>query len=105
MRLDGHLWNHKRVHRVYCALRLNLPGRTKRRVPMREPLSLRAPSALNIVWSLDFVHDALYDGRRFRTLNVLDDGNREGSASTSPPRYLAGEPSGSWSSDRTTREA
>ena len=60
------------------AMRLNLPRRTKRRVPMRTPLPLDAPEALNVVWSLDFVHDALYDGRRFRTLNVLDDGNREG---------------------------
>jgi putative transposase len=78
MRLDGHAWNHKRVHRVYCALRLNLLRRTKRRVPARDPLPLDAPDALNVVWSLDFVHDALYDGRRFRTLNVLDDDNREG---------------------------
>jgi putative transposase len=78
MRIDGHPWNHKRVHRVYCALRLNLPRRTKRRLPTREPLPLEAPSELNAIWSLDFMHDALYDGRRFRTLNVLDDGNREG---------------------------
>jgi putative transposase len=28
LRLDGHPWNHKRVHRVYYALRLNLPRRT-----------------------------------------------------------------------------
>jgi putative transposase len=77
MRLDGHGWNHKRVHRVYCSLRLNLPRRTKRRVPTRTPLPLGAPSQLNAVWSLDFVHDTLYDGRRFRTLNVLDDGNRQ----------------------------
>ena len=77
MSLDGHIWNHKRIHRVYCALRLNLPRRTKRRVPTRTPLPLDAPRHLNAVWSLDFVHDALYDGRRFRTLNVLDDGNRQ----------------------------
>lgn len=77
LRLDGQPWNHKRVHRVYCALRLNLPRRTKRRVPQRHPLPLDMPRALNVVWSLDFMHDALYDGRRFRTLNVLDDGNRE----------------------------
>lgn len=77
MRLDGHGWNHKRVHRVYCGLRLNLPRRTKRRVPVRSPLPLDAPAQLNAVWSLDFVHDTLYDGRRFRTLNVLDDGNRQ----------------------------
>jgi transposase InsO family protein len=48
---------------------------TRRR---RRAFPLDAPETLNAVWSLDFVHDALYDGRRFRTLNVLDDGNREG---------------------------
>ena len=36
LRLDGEPWNHKRVHRVYCALRLNLPRRTRRRVPPRD---------------------------------------------------------------------
>jgi putative transposase len=77
MRIEGCPWNHKRVHRVYCAMRLNLPRRTKRRVPTRTPLPLEAPAALNQVWSLDFMHDALYDGRTFRTFNVLDDGNRE----------------------------
>ena len=77
MRLDGCGWNHKRVHRVYCEKRLNLPRRTKRRIPTRQPLPLDVPGTLNQVWSLDFVHDALYDGRRFRTMNVLDDSNRE----------------------------
>ncbi len=78
MRIEGHPWNHKRVHRVYCALRLNLPRRTKRRLPTRDPLPLDAPGELNRVWSLDFMHDTLYDSRRFRTLNALDDGNRQG---------------------------
>ena len=77
MRIEGYPWNHKRVHRVYCALRLNLPRRTKRRLPTREPLPLEAPGALNRIWSLDFMHDALYGGRLFRTLNVLDDANRQ----------------------------
>ena len=35
---------------------------------------------LNGTWALDFMHDALYGGRRFRTLNVLDEGNRQGLA-------------------------
>lgn len=68
---QGHPWNHKRVHRVYCALRLNRARRTKRRVP------LSAPPSLNRTWALDFMHDALYDGRALRVLNVLDHGNRE----------------------------
>ena len=33
LRMEGRPWNHKHVHRVYCALRLNLPRRTTRRVP------------------------------------------------------------------------
>ena len=77
LRITGHGWNHKRVHRVYCALRLNLPRRTKRRVPTRLRQPLVAPAALNGIWALDFMQDALYGGRRFRTFNVLDEANRE----------------------------
>jgi len=76
----GRPWNHKRVHRVYCALRLNRPFRTKRRVPRRPRVPLAAPAVLNHTWALDFMRDTLYDGRVFRTLNVLDHGNREGLA-------------------------
>jgi putative transposase len=70
-------WNHKRVHRVYCALKLNLPRRTKRRVPTRLRQPLVAPRSLNEVWALDFMTDALYSGRKLRTFNALDEGNRE----------------------------
>jgi putative transposase len=80
LRNQGQGWHHKRVHRVYCALRLNLPRRTRRRLPTRVQHPLAAPAALNQTWALDFMMDALYDGRRFRTLNVLDEGNREGLA-------------------------
>ena len=80
LRLDGHGWNHKRVYRVYRALGLHLPRRTRRRVPPRVRQTLAAPNRLNEIWALDFMHDALYSGRRFRTLNVLDEGNREGLA-------------------------
>jgi len=73
----GHGWNHKRVHRVYCALRLNLPRRTKRRIPTRLRQPLVAPVRLNETWALDFMADALYDGRAFRALTVIDEGNRE----------------------------
>ncbi len=77
LRRGGHPWNHKRVHRVYCALRLNLPRRTKRRIPTRLRQPLVAPARLNDTWALDFMADALYDGRAFRALTVIDEGNRE----------------------------
>lgn len=80
LRLVGHAWNAKRVYRVYRALRLNRPRRAKRRVPRRVLQPLLAPAALNATWAVDFMSDTLYDGRRFRTLNVLDEGNREGLA-------------------------
>lgn len=45
LRLDGRPWNHKRVWRVYCELGLNIPRRTKRRIPKREALAIQvAPS-------------------------------------------------------------
>jgi putative transposase len=80
LRLDGHWWNHKRVHRVYRDLRLNLPRRTRRRIPRRPKQPFFAPSALNETWAMDFMQDRLHDGRRFRTFNVIDESNREGLA-------------------------
>jgi putative transposase len=78
LRVEGRRWNHKRVHRVYCALRLNLPRRTTRRVPRRIRQPLTAPPVLNQTWALDFMSETLYDGRRVRLLTVIDEGNREG---------------------------
>jgi putative transposase len=66
------------VHRVYCALRLNLPRRTTRRVPRRVRQPLAAPPVLNRTWALDFMTETLYDGRRVRLLTMIDEGNREG---------------------------
>jgi transposase InsO family protein len=58
-------------------MKLNLPRRAKKRVITRERQPLAAPEAVNQTWALDFMHDTLYDGRKFRLLNVIDEGNRE----------------------------
>ena len=76
LRLNGHTWNHKRTWRIYCAMRLNLPRRTRKRL-VRPVQPLNAPARPNEIWALDFMSDSLYQGRRFRTLNVLDEGVRE----------------------------
>lgn len=80
LRLDGHPWNHRRLWRVYCQLRLNLPRRTKKRLPVRLRQPLTVIPQPNAVWAIDFMSDTLYGGRRFRTLNILDEGVREGLA-------------------------
>jgi putative transposase len=77
LRRKGHRWNHKRVYRIYCELRLNQKRRAKRRLPKRIKQPLFVPQQPNQVWSADFMSDALYAGKRFRTFNVIDDFNRE----------------------------
>ncbi len=78
LRKNGLVVNHKRLWRLYQALGLQLgKRRKKRRLPERLKQPLLVPAQPNVCWSLDFTSDALTDGRRFRTLNVLDDFNRQ----------------------------
>jgi putative transposase len=53
---------------------LNLPRRTKKRIPK---MPLIAPTEANSMWALDFMYDTLHYGKPFRTLNVIDESNRE----------------------------
>ena len=77
LRKKGYKWNHKKVYRVYKHLGLNLKRRVKRRIPTRQRVPLDLPKRYNQVWSMDFMSDALFNNRRFRTLNLIDDYNRE----------------------------
>nr|WP_169713492.1 IS3 family transposase [Rouxiella badensis] len=74
VRRQGYAWNHKRVHRIYCLLKLNF---RRKGMPVRNPAPLATPEALNQSGSIDFMYDALTCGRRFRTINIVDDFNRE----------------------------
>lgn len=77
LRRQGKPWNHKRVYRVYCKLKLNIRRKCKKRLPARNPEPLSVPNQANECWSIDFMSDALWDGRRYRTFNVVDDHSRE----------------------------
>ena len=77
MRFKGYPFNHKRVYRVYCQMGLNLKRRTKRVLPKRIAQPLEVLAQVNHQWALDFMHDTLYCGKRFRTLNIVDEGTRE----------------------------
>jgi len=74
---QGYGWNHKRIHRVYCEMDLNLRLKPRKRLPARKPEPLVQPERANGIWSLDFMSASLANGRAFRMLNMIDDFNRE----------------------------
>lgn len=76
--VKGYRWNHKRVYRIYCELELNLRIKPKKRIKRDKPEALAVPEAINQIWSMDFMHDQLQNGRSVRLFNVIDDFNREG---------------------------
>jgi len=78
--VKGFGWNHKRVYRIYCELALNLRIKPRRRLKRNAPEPLKEPTKSNQVWSIDFMHDQLADGRSYRLFNVIDDFKREGLA-------------------------
>jgi putative transposase len=78
--VKGFGWNHKRVYRIYRELELNMRIKPKKRIMREKPEPLAQPEGTNQMWSMDFMHDQLQDGRSFRLLNVIDDFNREGLA-------------------------
>ena len=75
--VKGFLGNHKRVYRIYRELELSLRIKPKKRVNRAKPDPLTVRESINTVWSMDFMHDQLNDGRTFHLFNVIDDFNRE----------------------------
>jgi len=74
---EGHTLNQKKLRRIYAEERLQVRrrGGRKRALGTRAPLTL--PQGPNQRWSMDFLHDQLSDGRRFRILAIVDDFTRE----------------------------
>lgn len=66
------------MYRIYRELELNLRIKPKKRIVREKPEPLAVPTMINTVWSMDFMHDQLTDGRSFRLFHVIDDFYREG---------------------------
>lgn len=77
LKREGVEVNWKKLYRIYKEERLTVRkrGGRKRALGTRAPMTI--PQDANQRWSLDFVSDALVDGRRFRILCVIDDFSRE----------------------------
>jgi putative transposase len=77
LRREGTNMNHKKLRRLYAEERLQVRrrGGRKRALGTRAPMTL--PQGPNQRWSLDFLSDAMTDGRRFRIFAVVDDFTRE----------------------------
>ena len=85
---EGWEINHKRVHRIYKEEGLMLRRRSPRRnvSAKRREEPVRA-STVNESWSMDFMSDQLFDGRRIRVLTLVDNYSRESLALEVAPRF------------------
>ena len=77
---DGTLrWrvNHKRVYRLYREEGLAMQRRRRKRFRAEARVPLALPTRANEMWTMDYTHDELAGGRKFRTLNLMDGYTRE----------------------------
>ena len=77
LRLEGHALNRKKTQRLYREEGLAVRRRKSRRRIAVARTPIPAPEGPNSRWSVDFVHDQLANGRRFRVLNIIDDVTKE----------------------------
>ena len=78
LRREGWMDNHKRVHRLYCLEGLNLRSKRPRRNRAAAHRLERLPlGQLHQSWSMDFVADNLFDGRKIRALTIVDNFSRQ----------------------------
>ena len=77
LRREGWRANHKRVERLYRQEGLSLRRQRRRKRLSHLRVVRERPVAANQTWAVDFIHDSLMSGRRFRAFAVLDEWSRE----------------------------
>jgi putative transposase len=76
LRMKGWVVNHKRVERLYRLAGLQVRRKQRRRRSV-VPITMPQAQWLNDCWSIDFMSDALTNGRALRMLTAIDDASRE----------------------------
>lgn len=77
LRREGIKDNYKRVERLYAQMNLSIRKRPRKKLRDHLRLVLPEPTKPNQIWSMDFVSENLFDQRRFRCFNIVDDFTRE----------------------------
>jgi len=77
LRRDGEASGRNRIYRLYREEGLSVRKRKGRRRATGARAPIPVVARANARWSLDFVHDQMATGRRFRILNIVDDVTRE----------------------------
>jgi len=77
LKREGFVINHKRTERLYREEGLSLRIRRRRKMASVARTELPRPDKPNQRWSMDFMLDALSDGRRLRVLTIVDDYSRK----------------------------
>ena len=77
LKAEGLVINHKRTERLYREEGLSLRRRRRRKLPAVARVPMPAPDRPNQRWSMDFIHDQLSTGRRFRCLTLVDNFTRQ----------------------------
>lgn len=94
LRIEGWNVNHKKVERLWREEGLQLPARHKRRKRLYHKdssvIRLR-PQYENYIWSVDFVHDKLSNGRPYKMLTVIDEYTREALVVSVKPKMGAAD--------------
>jgi putative transposase len=69
--------NHKKIYRLYTKMGLKYRIKRKKKRYQGENVPMIVPHGINERWSMDFITDSLYNGRKFRVFNLIDDCSRE----------------------------
>lgn len=77
LRREGFLVNHKRIERLYRMESLSLRIRRRKKLKAITRAELSPATRANERWSMDFIQDKLWQGRKFRTLSIVDTFSRE----------------------------
>ena len=72
LRREGFAVNHKRVERIYKQEGLSLRVKKRKKLKAISRVALPRPVKPNQQWSMDFIHDKLWEGRKFRSLSIVD---------------------------------